>query len=284
MVFSSFSRIFILELEVMGAESYLRWFAAILAGGGIGSPTSSFNSTASKGFLNLKVSECESSDDDPEVLTERRVECRGKPISWNEFMLENPLSSSVWWHVENLFDFVRPFAGMLVILLAAIVGKIVGSSSSLFEFDEFDDEWTEDSSVLRSDKCDSRSKPNKKSFRWRSKDERGKPFASDDDAPFVCDKIGSWVLRKFWTVLESLKASFESFSASISVSLGVICLLSKGKMIVSSGWNVNFSGLMSTAVDDLFFGDRRLKNDSSLSLKLTIRNSSTYHVKSLKAL
>lgn len=256
MVFSSFSRIFIFELWVMetGADSYLRWFTVVFVGGAIGKPTTSFSSAA--GFLNFTVSEWDSSDD-TEVLTEIKVEWSGRPISWNEFMLEKPLSSSVWWQVENLLDFVRPLAGMFVVLLVAMLGNIVWSSSSLFEFEEFDDEWTDDSSVLRNDKCDSRSKPNKKSLRCCSKD-RWKVFASD--VPFACDKIGSCVLRKFWTVLESLKASLDNFSASISASTTTtFCLLSNGAATISSVWKVYFSGLISTPVEVLHFGDRRLK-------------------------
>lgn len=188
--FSSFLRMFIFELCVMGTESYRRWLAMIFEGDG--TPTSSLNSA--EGFLNFTVSECDSSDEVPDVFTDRSVECKGKPISWNEFMLEKPLSSSVW-HVENRFDLVRLFAGMVLILVVA-VGKFVGYSSSLF--DELDD-CTDDSSVLRRDKCDSRSKPNEKSFRCGSNGGRGNPIASEV-LLMACDKIGSWVLRKFWTV------------------------------------------------------------------------------------
>lgn len=201
--------------------------------------------------LNLTVSDWDSSD--AEVLMESKVECIGKPISWNEFMLEKPLSSSVWWHVENRFDFVRPFAGTPFNLLLTMLGKIVGSSSSLLEFDELDDEWTDDSSVLRNDECESRSKPNKKSPRcgWK---------ALWSDELFACDKIGSWVWRKFWTVRDNRKASFDSFSASTPASGLGLGRLSKCKSnLSSSGCNVNFSGLTSTADKDLFFGDRRLK-------------------------
>lgn len=184
-------------------------------------------------------------------------------------MLEKPLSSSVWWQVENLFDFTKAFAGALF-LLVAIIGKIVGSSSSLLEFDEFDDEWTDDSSVLRNDKCDSRSKPNKKSFLCCSIVVRGNVAGSETHV--ACDNIGSWVLRKFWTVRESLKASLDNFSASISISLQVFGLVSNGDAklpsndggttttkFASSLWKVNFSGLISTTLVALFFGARRLK-------------------------
>lgn len=165
MVFSSSSRIFIFEFWdiASGAESYLRWLMVGLIGGGLGSPTSSFSE---RGDLLIFIdSEFDSSDEVPEVLTEIMVDCsKGRPISWKEFMLEKPLSSSVW-HVENRFDLMRTFGATLPLLFATFAGKIVGSSSSLWEFEELDEEWTDDSSVLRSDECDSRLKPNKKSFR-----------------------------------------------------------------------------------------------------------------------
>lgn len=274
MLFSSFSRIFIFELWVIatGAESYLRWFVGGFTGDGIGSPTSSFSSTST--FFILTVSEWESSEDDADVLTEIRVEWRGKPISWNEFMLEKPLSSSVWWQVENLF--FKLFWGMLVALFVAIFGKIVGSSYS-FEFEEFDDEWTDDSSVLRSERWDSRSKPKRRSPRcW-------KPFVSD--VPFACDRIGSWVLRKFWTVLDNRNASLDSFSASMPTSLqDAFDRLSNVAAGISS---VNFSGFVSELFDNLFFGVRRLKVWMKKIFNLMRRSRELwlmYHVKSLKAL
>lgn len=129
-----------------------------------------------------------------------------------------------------------------------MVGNVIGSSSSLFEFD---DECTEDSSVLRSDEFESRSKPNKKSLRC-------------SDELFACDKIGSWVLRKFCTVRESLKASLESFTASIPATGFALGLLSNDvrASLSSCGWNVNFPGFSSGFAKDLFLGDRRLKKES----------------------
>lgn len=256
-VFSSFSRIFIFELWVIetGAESYRRWLIEDFVGDKIiGSPTSSFNSTA--GFLTFIVSDCDSSEDVADVLMEIIVECKGNPISWKEFMLEKPLSSSVWWQVENLFDFVGPFEGMLIVLLVLAIGKIVDSSSSLFEFDELEDEWTDDSSVLRNDKCDSRSKAKRNSVRCVSNVRCWKLIASD--VPLACERIGSCVLRKFCTVLDKRKASFESFSASISFSWFTFDRVSKMLGLLSSGWKENFSGLISLPLVDFVFGDRRL--------------------------
>lgn len=280
MLFSSFSRIFIFWDIGTGAESYRRWLASALIGGE-GRPTSSFNSTAA--FLNFTVSECDSSDDAVDVFTEMRVECNGRPMSWNEFMLEKPLSSSVWWHVENLF--LRTLTGMLADLLATTLGgKTDGSnSSSLFEFDELEDEWTDDSSVLRSDKCDSRSKPNKKSFRCWSNVVRGKLFGSD--ALLACDKIGSCVLRKFCTVLESLNASLESFSASMPTSFeGLVRVSNTDTAASSSQWKLNFSGLTSTPVEDLFLEVRRLKKLFRIYFHNFWLSLINYQVKSLKAL
>lgn len=249
-----------------GAESYRRWLIADFVGETLGSPTSSLSST--EGFLTFMVSDCDSSEDVAEVLMEIMVECKGSPISWKEFMLENPLSSSVWWQVENRFDFVGPFEGMLMVLLAFAMGKIVGSSSSLWELDELDDEWTDDSSVLRNDKCDSRSKAKRNSVRCCSNVRCWKLIASD--VPLACDRIGSCVLRKFWTVLESLNASLDSFSASNSFSPTTFGRASKMIGLLSSGWKVNFSGLISTLFVDLVFGDRRLKKNMNLKLFLKI--------------
>ena len=100
------------------------------------------------------------------------------------------------------------------------------------------------------------------------------------------------MLRKFWTVRESRKASLDNFSASISVSPQAIdvCLISnagtrlEADVAVSSLRNVNFSGLIS--VDDLFFGARRLKlSKISFFFFFHVKtNFSTHNVKSMNVL
>lgn len=172
MEFSSLSRSFNfgVVLDKSGVELNLRWLMTFRF----------FNFSLILSFL------LSSPDDE---FVDIMVELSGRPTSWNEFMLENPLSSSVWWHDEKI-----------LLALFWFLNEIFGwtrSSSSLFE--EFDDECTEDSSVLRIEICDSWSKSNIISLLLC--------FKLTVDVftlvEIVCDRIGSWVLRKLWTVRES---------------------------------------------------------------------------------
>jgi hypothetical protein len=135
----------------------------------------------------------------------------GKPISWKELMLENPLSSSV---VEKRFvDFVTFFAER-------------GQSSAIFWWWWCSNEF--ESSVVLS-KLEHLDFIRLSAMFFDASILSEFLFSSFSDVV----RIGSWVLRKFWTVRRSRKPCFDSFS-TLSVWWAVASVSWPGKMLLSS--------------------------------------------------